>query len=417
MPTTAEEEEAELSAFLKYNKVEKYHAVLREGGVRSLAALAMLDEDRFRQLGVLKGARVKILNTVAGWQTSEVAAEWRHAPRSTLPAAAGAATGTASSDSGDAAPPPAQPHSQQLRGGATTAALTRPAVGLLRPPTNRGGQGGRLLPPPPAQLPPEPEPEMQPQPVRKPYVHPSQRQRAAAAAAAVVTMAPDVGTQPPAQVARRPYMSLAERRLDAPEPALTLPPPPTRTEVAAPQTGGRRPYMPPAERESAQSQPLPLPLRLRLGPEPEPEPALWRPTPEASVPPTDFTRFLTPPPPPSHVASSSSSSSSRRSSSSATTTTAITSTATTATTAAAAATTSTATSSATTAAATATTLTWQQQSLQELTSQWCAECENSYSSSQGRMDPSQDMPLWYCDWCWAAFEDAEQEEAEAGAHL
>ena len=46
-------------------------------------------------------------------------------------------------------------------------------------------------------------------------------------------------------------------------------------------------------------------------------------------------------------------------------------------------------------AATATELTWQQ--TLQLTAEVCADCENSFSSTQGKRDG--DTQLWWCDWC------------------
>jgi hypothetical protein len=60
-------------------------------------------------------------------------------------------------------------------------------------------------------------------------------------------------------------------------------------------------------------------------------------------------------------------------------------------------------------AATATELTWQQ--TLQLTAEVCADCENSFSSTQGRRDG--DTQLWWCDWCWECFEAEQEQEQEA----
>jgi hypothetical protein len=55
-------------------------------------------------------------------------------------------------------------------------------------------------------------------------------------------------------------------------------------------------------------------------------------------------------------------------------------------------------------------LNWQQQMVaQELTSEVCEECQETYSSSQGREDL--DDGCWYCDWCWDQLLDEQQQEA------
>ena len=53
-------------------------------------------------------------------------------------------------------------------------------------------------------------------------------------------------------------------------------------------------------------------------------------------------------------------------------------------------------------------LTWQQ--TLQLTAEVCAECENSFSSTQGRRDG--DTQLWWCDWCWECFEAEQEQERE-----